>query len=292
MRIKRRKLLLTISALALLGLLGLAGAAGFVYLGVYDVSALKSHTQPVYTFLEIALRRSVRQRSEALEVPDLGRSDWREAGTRLYEIHCRRCHGGPGVSPDEFALGMSPAPVAIVETARKRPPEDIFWVIRNGVKMTGMPAWEYRLTEDQMWQITAFIMESPSLGTNEYQERIRTMDTDPPPRPEPEGPPEEIPGWRVDNPAAIERGQAAFAQYGCTRCHRIPGVTGAQTDVGPPLVGMAARSYIAGVLANTPENMVWWLRFPQAIDPKTAMPYLGVGEEDALDMAAYLNTLD
>ena len=86
----------------------------------------------------------------------------------------------------------------------------------------------------------------------------------------------------------VEAGQEAFHQFGCTSCHVIPGLVGADTHVGPPLTDIAQRKYLAGVLPNTPANLVRWLRQPQTIAPGTAMPDLGVSEQDALDMAAYL----
>lgn len=87
------------------------------------------------------------------------------------------------------------------------------------------------------------------------------------------------------------RGPALMRAYGCGSCHTIPGVRGANAIVGPSLGGIASRSYIAGVLANTPENLVAWIQNPQAIDDKTAMPNLRVGPRDAADIAAYLYTL-
>ncbi|MCE7990291.1 MAG: cytochrome C [Caldilinea sp. CFX5] len=90
------------------------------------------------------------------------------------------------------------------------------------------------------------------------------------------------------NPAA---GQVALQTYGCHSCHLIPGVTGANSLVGPPLIGWAERSYIAGSLPNEPAHLIAWIRFPQAIEPGNAMPNLGVTEEDARNMAAYLYTL-
>lgn len=288
MRTKRRKLWLTIYALLGLAVAAVGGTA-FVYLGVYNVSALEQHTGQVYRVLETTLRHSVRQRSEHIEVPDLDRLDWRRAGLGLYALHCRQCHGAPGVGPDPFALGMRPLPVAIVETARKRPPEDIFWVIKHGVKMTGMPAWKYRLSEEEMWQIVAFIKQAPMLRPLEYRAMAEAVESGPG---TPSGfPPVGLERLGPEGPDAVEKGREALQQYGCTRCHRIPGITGAHTDVGPPLAGIADRTYIAGVLANTDENMVRWLRFPQRVDPKTAMPYLGVREDDARNMTAYLNTL-
>jgi len=85
-----------------------------------------------------------------------------------------------------------------------------------------------------------------------------------------------------------ERGRELLWQFGCGTCHRIEGVVGAVGEVGPPLDGLARRVYIAGVLTNTPENLARWIRMPQDIAPKTAMPDLGVTEEQARDMAAFL----
>jgi cytochrome c2 len=87
------------------------------------------------------------------------------------------------------------------------------------------------------------------------------------------------------------RGQAAIEAYGCGSCHTIPGIPGANTLVGPPLSGIASRAYVAGVLPNTPNNMIRWIEHPQAIDPLTAMPDLGVPDPTARDIAAYLYTL-
>jgi cytochrome c1 len=84
------------------------------------------------------------------------------------------------------------------------------------------------------------------------------------------------------------RGRVALAQYGCRACHMIPGVTGSKVWVGRPLEEMARRPLIAGSLPNTQANLVRWIRDPQAIDPRTAMPVLGVSERDAIDMSAYL----
>ncbi|HEV7595304.1 MAG TPA: cytochrome c oxidase assembly protein [Gemmatimonadaceae bacterium] len=91
--------------------------------------------------------------------------------------------------------------------------------------------------------------------------------------------------------ADVDRGSAAISKYGCGSCHTIPGIKGAQGLVGPPLGQVASRVYIAGVLPNEPDNMIRWLENPPAIDPKTAMPNMGVTARDARDIAAYLYTL-
>lgn len=101
-----------------------------------------------------------------------------------------------------------------------------------------------------------------------------------------ETPPPALPG--VDP----ERGRAAIAEYGCGSCHAIPGVRDAESYVAPPLERFAQRSFIAGRLANNGENLARWIEDPQAVDPETGMPDLGVSPADARAIAAYLLTLD
>jgi cytochrome c len=87
------------------------------------------------------------------------------------------------------------------------------------------------------------------------------------------------------------RGPALMRKYGCQSCHTIPGVVGADGLVGPPLAGIASRSYIAGVLPNAPDNMLRWIQDPKLVDSLTAMPNTGVTPSDARHIAAYLYTL-
>ncbi len=88
-----------------------------------------------------------------------------------------------------------------------------------------------------------------------------------------------------------DRGVSAIGRYGCASCHTIPGIRGANALVGPPLTRIASRSYLAGEIQNTPANMVRWIQHPQHIEKGTVMPEMGVTENDARDIAAYLYTL-
>lgn len=85
-----------------------------------------------------------------------------------------------------------------------------------------------------------------------------------------------------------EAGKLKIRNYGCQACHTIPGVTGADAVVGPPLTHWAKRVYIAGEVPNTPDNLQRWIQHPTQIEPKTAMPDMGVTEQDSRDIAAYL----
>ena len=87
------------------------------------------------------------------------------------------------------------------------------------------------------------------------------------------------------------RGAKLIAQYGCGSCHEIAGIPNASGLVGPPLDNIADRKTLAGVLANTPVNMVGWLEAPQSVVPGNAMPNMGLDDHDAHDIAAYLYTL-
>ena len=89
-----------------------------------------------------------------------------------------------------------------------------------------------------------------------------------------------------------QRGADRIRHYGCGACHTIEGIPGANGRVGPPLSEVASRAYIGGATPNTPENLVQWIQNPRSLSPQTAMPYLGVAEQDARDIAAYLYLLE
>lgn len=87
------------------------------------------------------------------------------------------------------------------------------------------------------------------------------------------------------------RGKVAIETFGCGSCHTIPGIADARGTVGPPLFFWSRRTYIAGEVPNTPDFLIRWIEVPQAIEPGTAMPNLGVPEGAARDIAAYLYTI-
>ena len=89
----------------------------------------------------------------------------------------------------------------------------------------------------------------------------------------------------------VDRGAFVIGQQQCGSCHIIPRIAGADGMSGPPLRGFARRSVIAGVIANTPSGLVAWLRAPQAASPGNVMPDMGLSEQQARDVAAFLDTL-
>jgi mono/diheme cytochrome c family protein len=286
MRIKRF-LLHTAVVLAILIVAMLAGASLFIYWGVYNVSALHQHTRPVFWLLDIAMGQSIHQRAEEIRVPPLSDPALIERGFYHYRERCVQCHGAPGIAQDAIGKGLIPLPANLVETAREWTPAEIYWTVKYGIKMTGMPAWEFIFEEEDLWATVAFVKQLPRLSPQEYQTMERTL-------------PSKLVRQTVkrDREEAEEtvsgdprRGRLAIYKYACSTCHTIPGVVGPDVHVGPPLRGIGTRKYIAGVLPNTPENMIRWLQDPQGVDPPTAMPDLDVKKGDAHDIAAYLYTL-
>jgi len=94
--------------------------------------------------------------------------------------------------------------------------------------------------------------------------------------------------WTGGDPS---RGKTAIPRFGCSSCHTIPGISGADGLVGPPLDRIANRMYIAGSVPNTPQNMIRFLAHPHGPNPTTAMPEMSIPERDVRDIAAYLYTL-
>jgi mono/diheme cytochrome c family protein len=275
----RTRLIVKTAACTLLAAAGIAAAAGYaVYqAGWYDIGASAQHLQPVYSFLEQAMHNSVRHHAKAIVAPALGDAGQLRRGAALYGAHCAQCHGGPGYAPSAHGQSMQPVPGPLVDASAHWKPHELYWITRHGIKMSGMPAWEARLNEGDTWAVVAFLTRLPGLDARAY--RAMTAAAAAPGQ-------DHAPAPAAAGDAA--RGKKILAQYACQSCHRIPGVTGSDVDVGRPLDGLARRAVMAGKLAPTQDNLVRWIRNPQAIDPQTAMPDMGVSERDALDISAYL----
>ncbi|MBP1203095.1 mono/diheme cytochrome c family protein [Duganella sp. 1411] len=289
---RRRLVLTTVAAtLATLAVLGAAGGAVVFYGGYYDVASTKLHFQPVHTVLERGMRESVQHYARDVRTPaSVAQAKIQGAGFNaastptpallrgagLYRDNCVICHGAPGVAQDDIGKSMQPVPGPLADAARRWRPNELYWITRHGIKMSGMPAWEFHLAEDDLWAVVGFLVALPELSPQAYAAITKQAGAQPrAPRPQRE---------RAD----AARGRLALSQYACNACHVIPGVTGPETFFGPPLKDLAARKYIAGHLPNDAANLARWIRDPRQINPQTAMPAMNVTESDARDMATYL----
>lgn len=261
------------------GTLLLAGAvAGGVMLlsGFMTTAATQQHYYVTHRVLEAGLSSSIRTHARGIVVPPLDDPQLAETGLACYRDHCAQCHGAPGVAPQPAALGMLPIPGSLVQTAREWPPESLYYVTSKGVRMTGMPAWEVRLSERSLWATVAFLRTLPTLDAQGYRQRVATLESACEPR-------ADVPIQPRGN-----TGDVLVRQYGCHACHVIDGVVGPHSLTGPSLRDWPKRGYIAGVLPNTPENLALFIRDPQAFSPATLMPDLDVPPRHAEAMAAFL----
>jgi mono/diheme cytochrome c family protein len=267
MRLILRTVLATLIAVLCLGTIA---AAIVIEAGWYNVGAIVQHWQPVYSLTEYTMKKSVQHHARGIVPPPLS-DEMVVRGRETYRVNCLECHGGPGISPGDPGKSMQPLPTPPVFLAQRWKPEELYWIIQSGIKMTGMSAWEYRLGEQDIWDVVAYLAALP-------HEPIAPAASTPP-----QAPSQAVPG-------NAKRGQIAITQYACQSCHIIPGVPGSDIHVGPVLDQYTDRRYIAGYLPNTPENLALWIRFPRHVKPQSAMPELGVSEADARDIAAYLRT--
>ncbi|HEX9944864.1 MAG TPA: cytochrome c [Thermoanaerobaculia bacterium] len=163
------RLLGVLVVLVLLGLL-------FIFSGVYDVAANSPDTGLVQWVLSTTQARSVHRAYEALEgkvrVPNLDDPKLIQAGLVHYHEMCVTCHGAPGVKISEIGQGLNPTPPELASEGADEPLET-YWIVKNGIKMTGMPSFGVTHTDEEIWAIVAFLNRMPKLSSQEYQAMAR-----------------------------------------------------------------------------------------------------------------------
>lgn len=264
---RRPVLLVAAATLCALALAAAAVAAAVIYGGLYDVASTRQHWQLTHTMLETAMRHSVRLRAREIAEPPLADERMALRGAGCFRDQCVQCHGAPGVPQDGIGKSMQPLPGPLVDARHHWRARELYWVTRHGIKMSGMPAWEFRLSDAELWEVVAFMQRLPDLNAAQYAQWMQRAPASPACGRGPQTAAAEM-------TADAERGREALHQHACSACHRIPGVTGSNVHVGPPLQGIASRALIAGTLANTPENMVRCILQTQKVKPGTAMPQL------------------
>jgi len=204
-------------------------------------------------------------------------------GELVYLGRCASCHGddGRGKAPDVPPLAGNP-------TVLDADPASLVNIVLNGASPSAtvegtrdpqrMPEFRTQLSDERIAEVVSFIRGS-------WGNRGAAI------------PPAQVGAARRGTSSdqivqgSPQRGASLVARLGCGACHAIPGIANADGLVGPPLDNIGSRTIIAGLLANTPRNMVSWLKSPQSILPGNAMPNIGLTDRDAGDIAIYLDTL-
>jgi mono/diheme cytochrome c family protein len=139
-----------------------------VYSGAYNVAATEEHRSFVRWALDTNFHRAVAGSADDLVAPEGISVAAVAEGGRHYQQTCAHCQGGPGVDRAEWALGMRPTPPELVRAATEWEVEEVFWLAKHGVRMTGMPAFGPTHDDETLWQIAAFVEELPAMTPEQY----------------------------------------------------------------------------------------------------------------------------
>jgi mono/diheme cytochrome c family protein len=152
----------------------------FVWSGSYNVAATVPHWGITHWFLEKVREQSISAHSRGTIVPSLNNPKLVETGFKNYHEMCRLCHGATGYSRTEIAKGLYPAPpeLASEDVVKRRSDGEIYWVIKNGIKMTGMPAFGPTHSEDELLGIVAFLKRLSNLKPEEYKAMVKAAGLD------------------------------------------------------------------------------------------------------------------
>lgn len=153
------------------GLAVLVSAAGvFVWSGLYNIGADEPHFKITHAILETLRERSIDTRASKLEVPDLSDPARVTQGAGNYNAMCTGCHLSPGMAETELSMGLYPSPPNLSREAVEL--EQAFWVIKHGIKASGMPAWGKSMADDYIWNMAAFVQKLPTLDAAQYKELV------------------------------------------------------------------------------------------------------------------------
>jgi mono/diheme cytochrome c family protein len=158
-----KKVVLIVAMLIVTG----AVALGWAYSGQYNVAADAPHWEVTTRALATVRERSIEVRAADLTVPDLADPALIALGAEHYAGMCTGCHLAPGVGDNEMRQGLYPQPPNLSER-RDRSPAQSFWIIKHGLKMSGMPAWGVTHDDDSIWGLVAFLQQLPTMDAASY----------------------------------------------------------------------------------------------------------------------------
>ncbi len=145
----------------------------FIYLGIYNVSALGPRGRLISWVLSTTMDNSVRRHAEGISAPQLTDPAMVRKGAGYYRASCAICHGAPGMAPTPLSKGLHPPPPRLAEVVSDWTPAELFWLAKNGVRMSGMPAFAPSYSDEELWAVVAFLERLPSLSTQEYNAMIQ-----------------------------------------------------------------------------------------------------------------------
>jgi mono/diheme cytochrome c family protein len=166
------KLMKFLRTTAILLALVLVTGIAFTCSGLFDPAADAPHSRPVYWVMENLRHRGIESRMSGIQSPDLKDPTLIRAGAGNYDAMCTDCHLKPGTTDSEMHRGLYPQPPALATMARPTLPDHAFWIIKHGIKASGMPAWGRSMDDQTIWGMVAFLQQLPTLTPEDYHEAV------------------------------------------------------------------------------------------------------------------------
>ncbi|MDT8388667.1 MAG: cytochrome c [Thiogranum sp.] len=154
-------------------LIGLAIWLLVVYTGAYNVAATDPHADVVRWTFNTTKHHSIKGRASDITPPEQVSEKMVSEGARIYAETCAHCHGEPGAEHEPWASNMRPEPPELTEAAAEWEVHEVFWIVKHGLKMTGMPAFDPEHDDETIWGIAAFVKRLPGMTPEAYQGATR-----------------------------------------------------------------------------------------------------------------------
>jgi mono/diheme cytochrome c family protein len=155
-----------IAALIVLALAGLI----LMYSGAYNVAASVPDPKFMDWILSATMQRSVAKHAQATNAPAQLSEEQAKEGAHLYNETCIYCHGAPGKDPEDIGKGLNPEPPFLPDTIEGWSTAEVFWIVKNGIKMTGMPSFGASHKDDEIWKVVAFVKKLPKMTPDQYKQ--------------------------------------------------------------------------------------------------------------------------
>lgn len=158
----------TLVIIGMLMVLGIAGGLIFMYSGIFNVAAAVVDSSVTTWALVTVREASIGLHARDVLPPDVGMVADPDNGFQIYRRECVMCHTPIGRSPRPMAVGFNPQAPSFDDQQDVMAPSEVFWVIKNGIRFTGMPAWGPSLTDKELWDVTAFLAALPKMTAADY----------------------------------------------------------------------------------------------------------------------------
>jgi mono/diheme cytochrome c family protein len=163
--------------IGVLALIVVSGGLIFIYSGFYNVAATIPHSSLMEWLLSTISDRSVMHHAKDISPPSyLNDSKIIKTGFIKYQDDCVWCHGTPMSYPGKIGKGLNPDPPKLWESAKEMSAGEMYWVIKNGIKMTGMPYWSHEYKDEDTWSVVAFLNQLPNISAEQYQQMMQTAE--------------------------------------------------------------------------------------------------------------------